>query len=270
MAVSEEKSDGMVKPQHTYRLDLEYDGTDFRGWQMQPVERTVQDCLQQAVLALFGEDVPVIGAGRTDAGVHAAGQVAHFCVDSFRPIPVVVRALNALLPSDVRVKDARMAPSDFHARYSAQWRGYRYRIAYRPLAIGREYCWACPHTLDVPRMHSAAQRILGSRRFRAFAHASEKESHYLSTVYRSEWTDCDPYCEFHIEANRFLHGMVRLLVGTFVTIGRGKAESAILEEIFAADDVRKAGPKAPAAGLTLMTVGYEPWRERDPLCIRKR
>jgi tRNA pseudouridine38-40 synthase len=264
MALTDAESAVFAKRQHTYRLDLEYDGTDFRGWQMQPGERTVQECLQDAVLHLFDEDVPVIGAGRTDAGVHAAGQVAHFRVNGFRPAVTVIRALNALLPSDICVKATELVSPDFHARYSAEWRGYRYRIAYRPVAIGRAYCWACPHTLDVGLMHAAAQQILGSRRFKAFAHSSEKESHYLSTVYRAEWKDSDPYYEFYIEANRFLHGMVRLLVGTFVTIGRGKAGLEILEQIFAADDVRQAGPKAPAAGLTLMTVGYEPWREDPP------
>lgn len=249
---------------HTYRLDIEYDGTDFAGWQCQPRQRTVQECLQRAVLELFGEAVPVIGAGRTDAGVHASGQVAHFRVDRFRSPTVVVRALNALLPPDVRVLQSTIASSDFHARYSAQWRGYRYRIACKPVALGRSYCWTCPHSLELEPMQEAARLILGSHRFKAFAHASEKESHYLSTVYRAEWVRRDPFVEFHVVANRFLHGMVRLLVGTFVSIGRGKIEMETLRQIMAAEDVRQAGPKAPGAGLTLMTVGYEPWREVEP------
>ncbi|HEY3294358.1 MAG TPA: tRNA pseudouridine(38-40) synthase TruA [bacterium] len=255
--------DSDLHRQYTYRFDVEYDGTDFAGWQFQPRERTVQDCLQKAVIELFGEEVPVIGAGRTDAGVHATGQVAHFRVDSYREPPVVFRAMNALLPPDVRVRNVQLAESDFHARFSAQWRGYRYRIARRPIAIGRSYCWTCPNTLDHRPMHEAAQLILGSHRFRAFAHFNPKEVHYLSTVYRAEWIAADPFLEFRVEANRFLHGMVRLLVGTFVNIGRGKTEIERLKQIMAAEDVRQAGPKAPAAGLTLIKVGYEPWREHS-------
>jgi len=253
-----------TKRLHTYRLEVEYDGTDFAGWQYQPAERTVQDCLQKAVRELFGEDVPVIGAGRTDAGVHASGQVAHFRVDSFREPAVVMRAFNALLPGDIRVKQACLASAEFHARFSAQWRGYRYRIARAPLAIGRTYCWTCPNTLDLSRLRQAAPLILGSHRFKAFAHYSEKEVHYLSTVHRVEWIESGPHLEFHIVANRFLHGMVRLLVGTFVNIGRGKTEIETFKQIMATDDVRQAGPKAPASGLTLMTVGYDAWRDDNP------
>jgi tRNA pseudouridine38-40 synthase len=243
----------------TYRLEIEYDGTDFRGWQIQPGERTVQECFEMAVQRLFHEASSVMAAGRTDAGVHAAGQIAHFRVHLFRAPETVFRALNAMLPDDVRVKAVSLAEPDFHARYSACWRAYRYRIAGRPLAMGRSYCWRYPHRLKLQAMQDATQHILGQHQFKSFAHPSDKEKHYLSNVFRADWLENDEYLDFHIEANRFLHGMVRLLVGTFVSIGRGQYEPDCLLEMLEAADIRYSGPKAPACGLTLMAVGYEPW-----------
>ncbi len=242
-----------------YRLDLEYDGTDFSGWQLQPETRTVQGCLEAAVERLFGEHATVIAAGRTDAGVHATGQVAHFTVTRERSPDVIVQALNALLPPDVRVRRAMITESDFHARFSALWRKYCYRIAVGPVAIGRSYVWTSPFRLDFKAMRQAERYIIGEYVFRAFAHENPEERHYLSSVYRAEWIESGAIGEFQIDANRFLHGMVRLLVGTFVDIGRGKKQPDDMAEILASQDVRKSGPKAPASGLTLTGVGYEPW-----------
>jgi tRNA pseudouridine38-40 synthase len=245
----------------TYRLDLEYDGTNFQGWQQQPEERTIQACVEAAIEKLFGQHIPVIGAGRTDAGVHAVGQVAHFRTPCTRDTQTILRALNAMLPPDVRIRMVSLALAGFHARYSAKWRGYRYRIVRRPLAIGRQYAWLCEKDLDIARLHQVAQAIMGGCRFQAFAHASEKESHYLSTIYRADWVEDDPFVDFHVEANRFLHGMVRFLVGTFVDVGRGKISIDEFRQIMESQNVRMAGPKAPAQGLTLIAVGYNPWRE---------
>jgi tRNA pseudouridine38-40 synthase len=252
----------------TYRLDLEYDGTDFQGWQQQPDVRTVQESIESAVQQLFGVKIPVIGAGRTDAGVHATGQVAHFRTVHERSLKTVYQALNAILPRDIRVTAATFAQPDFHARFSAQWRSYRYRIAKIPIALGRSYCWTCPHPVDVQRMKEAAAFILGNQQFRSFAHARDEEIHYLSSVYRADWSETDRYCEFVVEANRFLHGMVRLLVGTFVDVGRGKIDPARMLEILQAQDIRQAGPKAPACGLTLTAVHYEPWTNRDESAVK--
>jgi tRNA pseudouridine38-40 synthase len=246
----------------TYRLDLEYDGTRFSGWQIQDGERTVQGVIEAVFSKLFSDSTRVSAAGRTDAGVHATGQVAHFRALPHRPAESVRLALNANLPADVRVKAVTIADPAFHARFSACWRAYRYRIALEPLAVGRDYCWICPYRIEKPdEMQRAAQLILGDHCFQSFAHQNEKEAHYLSTVYHSAWTKDGPYLDYRIEANRFLHGMVRLLVGTFVRVGRGKIGAADILEILNADDVRSAGPKAPASGLTLIAVGYEPWRK---------
>ena len=245
----------------TYRLTVEYDGTGYSGWQIQPNERTVQQCMEDAVQVLFQEHAAVIAAGRTDAGVHASGQVVHFRAARYRTPHVVVHGLNANLPPDIRVLSAEIADGDFHARFSARWRGYVYCIAKSPVAIGRSYCWQSPFDLNVTAMQTAAKTILGSHSFRAFAHEGENETHYLSDVYRAEWTESQRDLELHIEANRILHGMVRLLVGTFVNIGRGKLAPEAIGQILESQDVRIAGPKAPPTGLTLVRVGYRPWPE---------
>jgi len=248
----------------TYRLDLEYDGTNFSGWQYQPGERTVQGVLENAVVRLFPDSTRISAAGRTDAGVHATGQVAHFRSTGLREPGTVHKALNALLPADLCVIGVRMEDPAFHARFSAKWRGYSYKIARKPLAIGRAFCWQYCHRLNVAEMQSAARMILGDHCFLSFAHESEKERHYLSSVYHSEWQENDQYLIYCIEANRFLHGMVRFLVGTFVSIGRGKFGAEQIQTILRAQDVRLAGAKVPAQGLTLTVVGYENWSPSHP------
>jgi tRNA pseudouridine38-40 synthase len=245
----------------TYRLDLEYDGTRFSGWQVQNGERTVQGVIESVLAKLFSDCTRVSAAGRTDAGVHATGQVAHFRALPHRSPESVRLALNANLPADVRIKSVLAAPTTFHARFGALWRAYRYRIAREPVAVGRDYCWICPYRVEkLDEMQRAAQLIVGDHCFRAFAHQSEKETHYLSTVYHSSWTSEGPFLDYCIEANRFLHGMVRFLVGTFVRVGRGKIAACDVLEMMNFGDVRLAGPKAAARGLTLTAVGYEPWR----------
>jgi tRNA pseudouridine38-40 synthase len=250
------------KKKFTYRLDIEYDGTNFQGWQIQPGERTIQAYFEAATERLIGEEISVMAAGRTDAGVHAKGQVAHFRCDRYRDPDVVLRALNAQLPPDIRVLRASFESADFHARYSAKWRGYCYRISRNSRAIGRQYAWNCPHKCNLEVLQNAARIIIGDHSFQSFAHESEKESHYLSAVYRADWTLSNDDLEFQIEANRFLHGMVRFLVGTFIDVGRGKIDINEFSRIIEAHDVREAGPKAPACGLTLETVGYGSWPER--------
>lgn len=245
----------------TYRLNHEYDGTNFAGWQFQPEVRTVQRCLEDAVEVLFQERASVLSAGRTDAGVHATGQVAHVRTLVYREPRAVLFGLNANLPLDIRVQQVEIVNDSFHSRFSAKWRGYVYRIARRSVAVGRAYCWQCPFELKIEAMREAAKHVLGSHSFRAFAHEAVNENHYLSDIYRAEWVENDLYVELHIDANRFLHGMVRLLVGTFVAVGRGRLSPKVVAEILASQDVRLSGPKAPASGLTLVRVGYRPWPE---------
>lgn len=246
-------------PLFNYRLDLEYDGTDFVGWQYQTGQRTVQDCVERAVRVLFNQEARVSAAGRTDAGVHASGQVAGFRADHFRSFETAVRALNANLPEDIRIRRVSLELPEWHPRFSAKWRSYRYTICKAPMAIGRGYAWYYPRKLDVQAMDDAARFLQGSHCFRAFAHDSPTEKHYLSDVFKVVWIEDNNNYIFTIDANRFLHGMVRLLVGTFVAVGRGKIGPKSVEEILQSQDVRMAGAKAPARGLTLIGVGYQDW-----------
>jgi tRNA pseudouridine38-40 synthase len=243
----------------TYRLDLEYDGTDFAGWQFQAGQRTVQGCLEDAVSRLFAAHSRISSAGRTDAGVHATGQVASFQSALERPADSLHRALNNHLPPDIRVHQARLMPADFHARFSARWRGYEYSIAKHPLAVGRHYAWHYSVELDVAAMQQAAAVLIGSHDFRAYAHFNPAERHYLSDVYYTEWSENIDYYKFTIRANRFLHGMVRLLVGTFVKVGRGKIAPAAVLDILSSKDNRNSGQKVPSSGLVLCEVGYFDW-----------
>ncbi len=245
-----------------YRLDIQYDGTDFSGMQWQPDRRTVQQSLEEALLPLFGAAVRVIPSSRTDAGVHASRQVVHVDVPVPRPPESIVRAGNVNLPHDVRIILAREVDETFHARFSARWRGYAYRISQAPIAIGRQVVWQYYPRIDEQSLFSIAGQIVGPQSFAAFAHENPKEKHdYHCTVFRSEWERVGGLLVYHIAANRFVHGMVRMLVGTMVDIACDKRNAKSLVEVLQSFDNRNAGTKAPACGLTLEAVGYSDWPE---------
>jgi tRNA pseudouridine38-40 synthase len=252
-------SSDTVENSTTYRLLLEYDGTDFCGWQVQDDLRTVQGCLEDALKSLFGNKTTLIGAGRTDAGVHAKGMVAHFRVDDPREPEVVFRALNATIPPDVRVLDVCIEHPGFHARFDAKWRAYQYRIYSAPKAIGRKYGWFLPDKPDIEILQRLSSELIGNHCFRSFAHNRPDEPHYRSIIYRSEWENDHEGLVYRIEGIRFLHGMVRLLVGTMLDIARGSMKVTSMREVITREDVRFAGTKAPAQGLTLTAVGYHDW-----------
>lgn len=248
---------------YRYRIDFQYDGTEFSGMQWQPDRRSVQQCLEDALDPLFGHSVRVIPSSRTDAGVHAAHQVAHVDVEVVRPPHSIVRAGNSFLPPDVRITGAEQVDEDFHARFSAKWRGYAYRVSLVPMAIGRQYRWQFLQPLDVAMLNAEATAILGTNNFEAFAHENETEKHgYGCTVFRSEWEIQDDVLIYHIAASRFVHGMVRMLVGTMVDIAGNRGSASSLANVLASHDNRNAGTKAPACGLTLETVGYREWPEK--------
>ncbi|MBK6910043.1 MAG: tRNA pseudouridine(38-40) synthase TruA [bacterium] len=243
-----------------YRIDLQYDGTDFSGMQWQPDRRTVQQCLEEALEPLFEHPVRVIPSSRTDAGVHAAQQVVHVDVNVERPTHSIVRAGNSLLPPDIRLLSAVEVDADFHARFSARWRGYVYRISLEPIALGRQYTWQFVQPIEAKRLHAQAGTILGTHSFAAFSHESPTEKHdYGCTVYRSEWVQENLQWSYRIEASRFVHGMVRMLVGTMVDIACGRGRATSLRDVLETQDNRFAGTKAPPCGLTLNAVGYRDW-----------
>jgi len=239
-----------------YKLVLAYDGTDFRGWQRQPVGRTVQGVLEDAVHKITGKRTVVHGAGRTDAGVHALGQAAGFRGAFKLSDEVLLRALNAVLPEDVRIFSLEEAPPEFHARRSACSKLYRYRIARapQPSPLDRRFVLHWPYPLKVGKMRQAAGLFVRTADFSAFS--SNRDRSPIRTVTRSELVRAGHEIVYSIEAAGFLRYMVRTIVGTLLEVGRGRIAPEQVEEIFRREDRSLAGPTAAAKGLTLVRVDY--------------
>lgn len=240
------------------KLIIEYDGTSFSGWQRLKGRPTVQAELERAVQKVTGERVTVIGAGRTDAGVHALGQVANFKTDTRVPADRVPGALNAHLPDTIRIISAEDVDDKFHARYSATGRIYRYAVLNRPApsAILRHHAYHVPHALNPEAMTAAAAGLQGTHAFTAFRGVGSGERTTVCTLRRGEVVRSGDMVIFTFEADRFLRHMVRMMVGTLLKVGSGKLAPAAVTEILASEDNRKAGPRAPARGLYLVKVAY--------------
>jgi len=243
------------------QLVLHYDGAGFSGWQRQPGERTVQGILETAVSRLCGEALTVVGAGRTDAGVHARGQAAGVRVPEKWSASALRRSMNAILPDDVWIAAAFEMRDEFHPRYSAVSRSYSYFVgtddlASSPFRRTRELVWKKP--LDLGLLSAAARYIEGEHCFRAFAvkgTAPERDDHHC-TVSRAAWRERGGGLAFDIQADRFLHHMVRFLVGTMLEIGEGRREVAVIEELLAQDDNSQVSQPAPPHALFLERVDY--------------
>lgn len=244
------------------RLTVEYDGTEYRGWQRQPAVPTIQGTLESAIFRISGEQASVVGAGRTDAGVHAAAQVAHFRTQASLESGAWTRALNAVLPADVKVIAAETVAEAFHARFDAVGKHYRYRILNRsaPSPLERRTSWHVPLRLNVAAMRRGAAGLIGLHDFLAFEAADP--SHNAARDTRCHLTRCSIARHGHvvvveIEANRFLKYMVRNIVGTLVEIGLARRPAADGSHILRSRDRRRAGVTAPAHGLTLVAVRYK-------------
>lgn len=242
-----------------YKLTLEYDGGPFRGWQRQADGPTVQEALERAVVAFCGEAVRVVGAGRTDAGVHATGQVAHLDLQRTAEVDVLRNALNHhLRPAPIVVLEASPASDDFHARFSAQARHYRYRIVNRraPLTLDAGRAWFVPYPLDAEMMHEAAQRLIGHHDFSSFRSAlCQAKSPFKTLDHLAVFRRGDDVA-LEARARSFLHHQVRNMVGTLKLIGEGKWPIAQIDAVLAARERAAAGPTAPACGLYLTRVAY--------------
>jgi tRNA pseudouridine38-40 synthase len=239
-----------------FRLLIEYDGTEYAGWQVQLEKETVQGTIEQALNILLKQATTVVGAGRTDAGVHARGQVAHFDSNVEISPRRLQNSLNGILKKTIRIRNVETCENTFHARYSAKSRTYHYQISRTPRALYRHLVWYISYNLDIPRMQQAADMITGTHDFQAFCRSISDVNNYLCTVYISRWQHREDILLFEISANRFLHGMVRALVGTFVDIGRGKTTLDFFKHILKKHDRKLAGQSAPACGLILEKVEY--------------
>ncbi len=242
-----------------YRIVIEYDGTPFVGWQVQANGVSVQGLIAAAIKGFCGEEVLVQGAGRTDAGVHALAQCAHFDLAG-EPAPDTVRdALNAhLRPHPVAVLQAARAPDDFDARFSARSRHYLYRIVNRrsDLALERHRAWRVPRPLDAAAMHEAAQHLIGRHDFTSFRAAECQAKTPLRTLDRLDVARVGDLIEVRASARSFLHHQVRSMVGSLALVGEGRWPARRMAEVLAARDRTACGPVAPAEGLYLTGVDY--------------
>jgi len=249
------------------KLEIEYDGTNYNGWQVQngpqstghgPQKRTIQQTIEKALRKILQEEIKLICAGRTDAGVHASSQIANFKTDSKITLLKLHEGLNALLPEDVAVAKVKVMPDTFHSRFSAKSKIYRYVIfnGKHRRAILRNYAYFLRYPLDVNLMRKEAKGLLGRHDFSAFRGSCGKHKNPLKTVKDIEITKKGAFLYIDIEADGFLYNMVRNIAGTLIEIGRGRFSKHSLKKILLSKDRNLAGPTAPAKGLTLMKVTY--------------
>ena len=238
------------------KITIEFDGTNYCGWQIQPGLPTIQGELEKALQKLVQQKTAVIGAGRTDSGVHALAHIANFKTESPFPPEVFLRGLNRFLPLDIRIMRVAEVPLDFNSRFSAKYRKYRYSIATQRRAVNRLYSWYCKYPLNFEAMQQASNALLGVHDFQAFAKATPDLPHYRCEIISVDWEQNHSELIFEIKANRFLHNMVRIIVGTLVDIGRGHLPPDAMTEIIASEDRNRAGRTVPATGLFLVEVGY--------------
>jgi len=241
------------------KLTIEYDGSAYHGWQIQPGLRTIQGVIREQIAQITQQEVNLIGAGRTDAGVHALAQVANFQTESTIDVPSLQRGLNSLLPSDIVITSAEEVQEGFHARFSARSKVYEYHILNQPYpsALLRDYAWFMHNELDLPSMKKCGKLLIGNHDFSSFRASGDESRHSTREVLRLEIEHRKGnLIVIVIEANAFLREMVRSIVGTLVDVGRGKTVFLEFKEIFQVLDRRRAGMTAPAHGLFLVEVKY--------------
>lgn len=254
----------MTEPQTGHRcrwirLLIAYEGTNYKGWQRQENTPTIQGTIETALTDIIGRSIQIRGASRTDAGVHAQGQVASFAVESPIPDHAFATVLNGRLPADIVVKSSERVPPEFDPSRDPLGKTYIYRIytgRAREVQLFRRR-WHYPHELDATAMNDAAAVLLGTHDFRAYASAKDSRDNFVRTVFAARaWRIGDDEVDFEITADRFLYHMVRNIVGTAVEIGRGRWPVAKAAEILAGRDRTQAGPTAPPEGLCLMNIEY--------------
>lgn len=242
------------------KLIIEYEGTNYSGWQRQPNGISVQEVLEQAFYKASGQHAVVHGAGRTDAGVHALAQVAHLDTTCSIPANKISYAMNVLLPADIRVKSSCEAPEDFHARFSAKAKTYRYAF-YNDAHASAIYRNTTAHVngkIDIPAMKAAASFIRGTHDFACFCASGSSAENTVRTIYNLEITSKEPFIYIDITGSGFLYNMVRIISGTLIDVGLKKIAPEYVKEIVNGKDRTLASATAPARGLTLIAVHYTP------------
>lgn len=244
------------------KIVMEYDGTNFFGWQVQPKKRTVQGVLESAAEKFLGENTKVTGAGRTDTGVHAIGQVANFHTDSDYDTETFKNALNANLPRDILIKEVEEMEDSFHSRFDAKSRLYIYRIAKYPSVFSRLFTWYFGHPLNIKVMNKSCKLMLGEKDLTSFTIAKSKKDNMIVDIMQCIFREDEEEIIFSIEADRFLHKCVRTILGTMINISKMEEPDRIVD-IIDAKDRKEAGETVPPHGLFLKQVNYGTSRSRD-------
>ena len=247
------------------KLVVSYDGTAYCGWQLQPNGVTIEEVLNQALSSLLKEDIQVIGASRTDSGVHAMGNVAVFDTESRIPGDKICFALNQRLPDDVRIQASEEVPLTFHPRKANCVKTYEYKILNRKIdmPLQRLYSYFCYFNLDLEKMQKAASYLIGEHDFKSFCAVNAQVKTTVRTIYACSVTKADDIITIRVTGNGFLYNMVRIIAGTLIQVGGGQIEPEQIEQILAARDREAAGPTAPAHGLTMMGIEYMEEKDID-------
>ncbi len=242
------------------QITLEYEGTNYAGWQRQKnTHRTIQEIIESVLFKILREKVKLIAAGRTDAGVHAKAQTANFSAKNKIPLSKLQYSLNSLLPEDIKVTVIRQVPSDFHSRFSAVSKTYRYTILNRdyPSVFLRKYVYLCSYILNIKLMQEAAGYLIGEHDFTSFKNGNDaQEKSCVRKVESIKINKENDYIYMDFTANGFLRNMVRNIAGTLIEAGRGKLKPNKIKEILLSKNRKSAGPTAPACGLCLIKVKY--------------
>lgn len=239
-------------------LTVAYDGTNYHGWQRQPQAITIESVLNKALSELFNEKIEVIGASRTDTGVHSLGNIAVFDTNARMPADKVCYALNQRLPEDISIQDSREVPLDFHPRHHDSQKTYEYKIlnCKFPMPVYRLYSHFTYVPLDVERMQKAAAYFIGEHDFKSFCSVNNTAETTVRTIYELNVSKSDGMITIRVTGSGFLYNMVRIIAGTLIEVGRGSIEPDEIPDILNALDRKKAGPTAPACGLTLVSYRY--------------
>lgn len=240
------------------KMIVQYDGSQYHGFQIQPNAHTIQAALQKAICDLTGEKAALLFAGRTDSGVHALGQVIAFDTEASIPPERWGLAMNSFLPEDVRILHSQTVTSNFHPRFQAVCKHYTYRV-YRNLwgaVLQRSYAWCCTDSLDIEAMSDACEVLVGHHNFKSFCASGSPVKTFNRTIQHCKLQQDGDYLCLHIAADGFLYHMVRIIMGTLVEIGRGRRHPHEMTEIIARQDRKHAGPTAPPQGLYLVKVEY--------------
>ncbi len=242
-----------------FKLTIGYDGTEFFGWQKQNNTRTVQGEIEKSIGIMTREEVKLHGSGRTDSGVHSVGQIANFVVDTNISDENFLKGLNSLLPEDIIIKECSTVDLDFHSRYSAKKKSYKYRIlnSETPDLFQRRYSWFIKDRLDISEMNKSAEILVGEHDFKSFESTGSPKHHTIRTIYNAYFErESNDIISFEISGNGFLKYMVRNIVGTLVDVGKNLKSKEEFENIFKSKNRNNAGVAAPSKGLFLMGVDY--------------